>query len=217
MKFVRPLVVGLALCLAGGACRDTSSGKELDGAADAAVDAVDNSAGCVDTFGQDLANGFGRFDGTLVALVPPGSLCPWPNSTHVILEVRANEKVYRMVAAVMSSSGVPTMALAQRDAALVGPAWSEGWHVGPEYTFDYVDNMNLHRLDFTPLMKDEMIAEIDRQVVVGGKVSVFATVEDQPDSAHLVHRNSHGKDGAIIINADMSPHYLMLRFDNQLF
>jgi hypothetical protein len=215
VKLVQVLVV--ALCVGAGACRDISSGTGLDGALDAATDAVDNSAGCVDTFGQDLENGFGRFDGTLVALVPPGSSCPWPNATHVILEVRANDQVYRMVAAVMSSRGVPTMALAQRDAALVGPAWSEGWHVGPEYTFDYVDNMSLHRLDFMPLMKDEMVAEIDRQVVVGGKISVFATVEDQPDSAHLVHRNSHGKDGAIILDADTSPHYLMLRFDNQLF
>lgn len=200
-----------------GACRDMSKADPDASTVDAIPDAVDNSAGCVSTFGQDLGNGFGRFDGTLVALVPPGSFCPRPNATHVILEVRANDQVYRMVAAVVSSSGVPTMALAQRDAPLAGPAWSEGWHVGPEYTFDYVDNMNLHRLDFMPLAKDAMVGEIDRNIVVGGKVSIFATVEDQPDSGHLVHRNTPGKDGAIIIDADASPHYLMLRFDNQLF
>jgi hypothetical protein len=212
----RTIVV--ALCVFGSGCRDASDLLPPDASTiDAAPDAVDNEAGCVSEFGQDMANGFGRFDGTLVAVVPPGSFCPRPNATHIILEVRANEQVYRMVAAVMSSRGVPTMALAERDAALVGPAWSEGWHVGTEYTFDYVDNMNLHRLDFMPLMKDDMVDAIDRKMIVGGKVSVFATVEDQPDSAHLVHRNTHGQDGAIIVNADGSPHYLMLRFDNQLF
>ncbi|NVB77230.1 MAG: hypothetical protein HOV81_02440 [Kofleriaceae bacterium] len=212
----RAIVVGL--CILGGGCRDASDRLRPDASTiDAVPDAVDNEAGCVSEFGQDMANGFGRFDGTLVAVVPPGSFCPRPNSTHIILEVRANDQVYRMVAAVMSSSGVPTMALAERDAALVGPAWSEGWHVGAEYAFDYVDNMNLHRLDFMPLMKDDMVDAINRKMIVGGKVSVFATVEDQPDSAHLVHRNAPGKDGAIIVNADGAPHYLMLRFDNQLF
>lgn len=193
------------------ATADATSSKDV------AADSVDNSVGCVSNFGQDLANGFGRFDGTLVAMVPPGSHCPQPNSTHIILEVRGNGQVYRMVAAVTSSVGVPTMALTERDAALVGPAWSEGWHLGTDVAFDFVDNFNLHRADFTPLAKQDLIDAINRQLVVGGKISVFATVEDLPDSAHLIHRNSPGRDGAIILDADTNPHYLMVRFDNQLF
>ena len=37
------------------------------------------------------------------------------------------------------------------------------------------------------------------------------------DSAHLIHRNQSNKDGAIVFGADTSPHYFLLRFDNQLF
>ncbi|MCW5807229.1 MAG: hypothetical protein KIT31_33035 [Deltaproteobacteria bacterium] len=177
---------------------------------------VDKSAGCVSSFGNALTTGFGRLDGTLVAVVPPGSTCPRPNSTHLILEVRQNNQVYRMVAAVISDVGDPVMALAERDAALSGPAWQEGWHLG--VPLDYVATLGVHRLDFAPAPKQDLVDAIDRAAVIGGRVSVYATVEDQHDSAHLIHRNQSNKDGAIVFGADgPSPHYFLLRFDNQLF
>jgi hypothetical protein len=177
---------------------------------------IDKSAGCVGQFGNALTDGFGRLDGTLIAVVPPGSDCPRPNSTHLILEVRQGGAVYRMVAAVVSDFGNPVMALAERDAALAGPAWQEGWH--PGVGFDYVSTMGLHRLDFVPSPMQDLVDTIDRAAVIGGKISVFATVEQQHDSAHLIHRNQSNQDGAIVFGADSaSPHYFMLRFDNQLF
>jgi hypothetical protein len=177
---------------------------------------IDKSAGCVNNFGDDLTEGFGRLDGTLVAVVPPGSDCPRPNSTHIILQVRQGGDVYRMVAAVVSDFGNPDMALLEREAPLAGPAWQEGWHLG--VPFDYVATMGAHRLDFTPVAKQDLVDAIDRAAAIGGRVSVFATVEQQHDSAHLIHRNQSNRDGAIVFGADgASPRYFLLRFDNQLF
>ncbi|MEO8703989.1 MAG: hypothetical protein ABI867_28320 [Kofleriaceae bacterium] len=221
---LRPAVVlSLLLAACGGGGSQNPGDDDDDVDAPPPIDAdlpnidssIDKSAGCVSNFGNDLTDGFGRLDGILVAVVPPGSDCPRPNDDHIILEVRQGGKVFRMVGAVISGSGNPVMAMAERDAALTGPAWSEGWH--PGIAFDYVTTMGLHRLDFTPTPMQDMVDAIDRAAVINGKISIFATVEDQHDSAHLIHRNEGNKDGAIVIDAAGSPHYMMFRFDNQLF
>jgi hypothetical protein len=219
---LRTVLFVLALVACGGGGSQTPPGDD-DIDAPPPIDAkgpnpdsnIDKSAGCVSSFGNDLTDGFGRLDGILVAVVPPGSDCPRPNDDHIILEVRQGGKVYRMVGAVISGSGNPVMAMSERDQALVGRAWSEGWH--PGIAFDYVATMGLHRLDFTPTPMQDMVDAIDRAAVIGGKISIFATVENQHDSAHLIHRNDSNKDGAIVIDAAGSPHYMMFRFDNQLF
>ncbi len=194
---------------------DPDAPKPIDADLPNIDSSIDKSAGCVSSFGNDLTDGFGRLDGILVAVVPPGSDCPRPNDDHIILEVRLNGQVYRMVGAVISGSGNPVMAMAERDHALTGAAWSEGWH--PGIPLDYVADMGLHRLDFAPTPMQDMVDAIDRAAIIGGKVSIYATVEQQHDSAHLIHRNESTKDGAIVINADTSPHFMMFRFDNQLF
>jgi len=193
--------------------RSESAAPDAEVAADAAID---KSAPCVGTFGGDLVTGFGRLDGTVLAVVPPGNqTCPFPNSTHVVLEVQQAGKAYRMVATVKSSSGNPVMALAEKDAALAGPAWEEGWHLG--VALDYVTTLGLHRADFTATPMPELVDAITAQLELGARISVYATVEDRPDSAHLVHRNATDADGAIVIKADTAPHYLVFRFDNQVF
>jgi hypothetical protein len=217
---VRIALVAVALVGCGGGGPAPSSPDSpppvLDAPGPRPDSSIDKSAGCVSQFGDALTEGFGRLDGTLVAVVPPGSDCPRPNSTHIILEVRQGGDVYRMVTAIVSDFGNPVMALAERDAALAGPAWQEGWHLG--VAFDYVNTLGLHRLDFTPTPMQDLIDTIDRAAVIGSRVSVFATVEDQHDSAHLIHRNQSNRDGAIVFDADgASPHYFLLRFDNQLF
>ena len=214
MQLARSVVCVVAL-LAG--CREPHGLVDADLGDGAKLDAaVDKSVGCVATFGQDLANGFGRLDGTLVAVVPPTNMsCPAGNSTHLILEIRANGNVYRIVAAVLSTTGNPVMALAERDAVLTGPVWTEGWNLG--IAFDFVNTLGLHRLDFTPTPESQLIAAITAKLEIGAKVSVFGTVENEPDSAHLIHRNAPDQDGGIVINPDNSPHYMLMRFDNQLF
>ncbi|MGE3458530.1 MAG: hypothetical protein AB7O24_25655 [Kofleriaceae bacterium] len=196
-----------------GACR---SGADVQPDAPVSIDATDKAAPCVATFGQDLTDGFGRLDGTVVAVLAPGNqTCPRPNSTHLIIEVAASGQVYRMVVSTKSTSGHPVMALAERDAALAGPAWQDGWHTG--IPFDYVTTLGLHREDFTATPQAELASAITSRLELGARVSVFGTVEGQPDSAHLIHRNAAEADGAIVINPDTSPHYMLLRFDNQLF
>jgi hypothetical protein len=207
-------------CRGGQPAADDDDDDDID-APPAAVDVrpdvphVDKSQGCVGTFGNQLVDGFYRLDAIMVAVVPPGSNCPRPNDSHIILEIRIAGDVYRMVAAVESQVGNPDMALAERDAPLVGPAWSEGVHAG--VAFDYVANLGLHRLDFAPTPAPELIDRLTFPIEIGGKVSVFATVEQADDSAHLVHRNGSSRDGAIVLSPDTAPHYMLLRFDNQLF
>jgi hypothetical protein len=213
MQLARSVICVVALA----GCRTPHGLVDADLGDGARPDApVDKSIGCVATFGQDLTNGFGRLDGTLVAVVPPtNTSCPAVNSTHLVLEIRANGNVYRIVAAVSSTIGNPVMALAERDATLEGPVWTEGWNLG--IAFDFVNTLGLHRLDFTPTPEPQLIAAITAKLVIGAKVSVFGTVENEPDSAHLIHRNAPDEDGGIIINPDNSPHYMLMRFDNQLF
>ncbi len=177
---------------------------------------LDKSAGCVSNFGNALTNGYGRLDGTVVAVLAPGNTsCPRPNNDHLILEVRMGGAVYRLVAAVESSFGEPKMAFASKAAPLAGPAWSDGWH--PDLDFDYVTHLGLHRLDFAPMPIFDLADALTGPIVPGAKISVFATVENSDDSAHLIHRNEINQDGAFVIDPDGSPTYLVTRFDNQLF
>jgi hypothetical protein len=206
-----------AVILIVAACRSTDAASPDALVGDGAPDAfVDKAAPCTDMFGTDLVDGFHRVDATVLAVVPPGHpTCPFGNATHLILEVNVHGSTYRMVTAVESSIGDPVMALAERDAPLAGPPWEEGLHTG--VPFDYVDTLGLHRLDFTPTPRPELVASVTAHLRLGARVSVFATVEDRVDSAHLIHRNGSDTDGAIVIDADTQPHYLLLRFDNQLF
>jgi len=194
---------------------DSTSGSDAPLPPDAPF--VDKADPCVGSFGQDLPDGFGRMDGTIVAVVPPGHpTCPASNDDHLILEVRQGGHVYRIVTAVISTVGNPDMAFIDHAAPLAGPAWSEGWH--PGINFDFVTDLGLHRLDFAPRTENDLVYSLNQRLELGAKVSVFATVENDPASAHLVHRTGDSAtDGAIVIDPDTAPHYLAMRFDNQLF
>src|SRR5262245_35357085 len=84
-------------CLIPLACSQ-ETGPAEQGAA-AIVTGEDDVGVCVSTFGDQLTPGFGRIDGTLVALVRPviDEHCAMPNRDHLILEVEMNGAVYRMV------------------------------------------------------------------------------------------------------------------------
>ena len=215
----------LSLLLLVGCTRSTESPPAGDGsppppppdAADPDAPFVDKAGPCVSSFGQDLPDGFGRLDGTIVAVVPPlHPSCPASNDDHLILEVRQNGRVYRIVTAVISTVGNPDMAFAERTAPLAGPTWSEGWHPGLD--LDYVTHLDLHRLDFTPRTEAELVYSLNARLELGARVSVYGTVENDPASAHLIHRTGNSAtDGAIVIDPDTAPRYLALRFDNQLF
>ncbi|MBK7397742.1 MAG: hypothetical protein IPJ34_15955 [Myxococcales bacterium] len=226
---MRVSLLALALLLGCGnatpAAEATDAASEIgtDVAADvaeAAVDAwVDKAATCVGTFGTALGSvGFARFDGTVVAVVPPAHpTCPYPNKTHVAVQIRVGEVIYRMVVNVQSDrSGIdPRIKLATLEAELPAPAWSNGIH--EDAPLDYVTTLGLHAPAFAPKTMAEASAAVDAFLPLGAKVSVYASAGGKPESAHLVHRNATGQDGAIVVVGDATARFLLFSFDGQTF
>ena len=195
-----------------------STGASTDASLDASDAAVDKSATCATSFGEDLTPAFGRIDGTVVAVVPPGDeACALPNSTHLVIQVMQSGAVYRMVVDVLSNQGSPDVLFEELDAPLVGEAWAEGWHPGA--SLDYVTTLNQHSTAFTAMATVDLVANITAEITLGAAISIYATAtSSEPDSAHLVHRNLPNQDGAIVIGPDTArPHFLLLRFDEQIF
>jgi len=191
------------------------------GAADAVRDApsdVNKAATCSMTFGDALTNAFGRLDGTVLAVVPPNDqACAMPNMTHLVVQVNMSGAVYRMVIDVLSEYCDPDeVSLYELDAPLKDGAWAEGWHAGVD--FDYVLTLGVHSTSFTAMTQANLVDKVTSEIVLGSKISFFATSMDEPTSAHLVHRNITNQDGAIVIGPDTaSPHYLLFRFSDQTF
>jgi hypothetical protein len=187
------------------ACSSPSSAPDA-----APPDALDKAAGCASTFGTALTDAFGRIDGTVLAVVPPNlQTCAQPNSTHLVVQIMMNGAAYRMVMNVDSD-----LTVREVDKPLAGPAWSDGWHV--DAPLDYVSNLDQHSADFAAV---DTVAVVTDALQLGARVSVFATSTGgtKADSAHLVHRNSTGADGALVISPDTAPHYFLFRFANQTF
>jgi hypothetical protein len=174
------------------------------------VDAFSKADGCASTFGNALTDSYGRIDGTVLAVVPPNlQTCAQPNRTHLVLQVTMNGAAYRMVC------NVESVLMHQVDAPLAGPAWSEGWHTDAK--LDYATTLSVKSTDF--VQQVDPVQVISDQIELGSHISVFATSSGgtRADSAHLVHRNATDADGAIVVFADASPHYILVRFENQVF
>lgn len=183
----------------------------------APMDAVDKSLTCADTFGSALTPGFGRIDGTILAVVPPDDqACALPNSTHLVVQLTMGGQAYRLVVDVLSNQGSPDVWFDELDAPLAGGAWADGWHVPSQ--LDYVTDLHVASTAFTEMMEADLVAKITSELELGAKVSIFATAgTTEPNSAHLIHRNATNADGAIVIAPDTAPHYLLLRFGEQTF
>src|SRR5512140_225608 len=207
---------------------DAASAPPADGAttADAsdagtAADAPDKAAACAKTFGDQLVSGYGRLDGTVLAVIPPAdNACAAPNSTHLILEVTMNGAAYRIVVNVLSDrpGGDPRVQMKELDAPLVGGAWNEGWHLPG--ALDYPSALGVHDKDFTPYDQAPVVQRITDAITVGDSVSVFATNDGTAykDSAHLIHYNGGNQDGAIVLGATTAtPKWLLFHFSNQVF
>lgn len=195
---------------------DASTSDELD--AGAAPDGQ-----CASSFGSSLTPGFGRMDGIIYAVQKPSDKgCAFPNNTHLILQVAIKGSVHRAAIALSSTrAGTdPRMRLRTMTLPLLGPPFGEGWHTSVK--LDYVNSLGLHDGDeggFTSKTKDELIAALASELVIGAKISIYATSDKgRPDSAHLVHRNDPDEDGALVIDpAGDEPKYLLFHFDGQDF
>lgn len=201
------------------------AGGDATELADARTDASGESADagltgqCASSFGDKLTAGFGRLDGIVYAVQKPSDTqCVLPNDDHVIVQVLMGGAVYRMVVNVLSTGSDPMVRYATKIHALPAPAFSEGWHSGADIKLDYPTTLDIHNASFTPYSLDDLVAKIVSEVRVGDRVSVYAqSGAGRPESAHLIHRNSNARDGAIVVRPTSDPKFLMFHFDEQLF
>ncbi len=193
-------------------------GAEAATSADASDAATNKAARCASTFGTALTRGFGRVDGTVVAVVQPkDTQCALPNDDHVIVQVKMQGAVYRMVVNVQSDRAGqdPRVSYLEKAVTLPAPAWGEGWHTG--LTLDYVKDFGAKATEFAPVEMAALSAKIADAIPLDAKISVYSDTSGGA-STHLVHRNDGTKDGAIVLDPDgPSPRAMLFRFSNQDF
>lgn len=220
--FVCALLLALTHCASPATTTQPDSSVALDAAPDALVDALDanadanKAAACASTFGDKLTNAFGRVDGVVTAVVRPSDVsCPLPNNDHVIIQIRMEGAIYRLVVNVQSNRGADLrVRMATMEHALLGEPWAEGFHIG--IPVDYPTMLNAHSDAFTPDEMDPLVAKIADAITIGAKLSVFAT-SSGGSSAHKVHRNGGNRDGAIILDPDTKPRWFLFAFADQTF
>ena len=200
-------IVLLAAC-------NSSPGASPDAAIDSSPDApADKAANCASSFTSFLDAGFGRLDGIVRAVVPPGHpTCALPNSDHLVVQVDVGAVTYRIVVNVKSSGNVR---LDEIDAPLPAPAFGAGWHLGGQ--LDYVTTLDVHSGAFAPHSMDELVKLVSDQIEIGMPLSAYSSTSGGVSSTHLVHRNKTNEDGAIVLDPTGSPHWLLFAFSNQTF
>lgn len=104
------------------------------------------------------------------------------------------------------------------DHALLGRAWSEGWHTN--ITVDY-PALGVHSNDMPLHTETENVAALMADLATANHVSIYATgYSPIPSGAHLVHRHPQvqGSDG-LVVTHPLSPtaHARLFNFTNQTF
>lgn len=166
-------------------------------------------------FGDALTQSYGRLDGILVAIVLPNARGCRGDDNHLHLQISAAAAIYDIAVNIGEADPATNdVHSTEHDLALIGPPWSEGWHldVAPaDYTL-----LGVHAGDL-PLhsQADNTQALVD-QLAIANHVSIYATGFG-PDGAHLVHRNAGG-DG-MVVTEPLSPvsHARLFSFTNQTF
>ncbi|MBL0216545.1 MAG: hypothetical protein IPQ07_22010 [Myxococcales bacterium] len=211
---------GLLFLLA--ACGDSSGAPDASLPRDAAADAswvhVDDGTptrqACTQTLGNALGTAFGRLDGLLVAIVPPGNGGCNADANHVHLQVRMNGAIYDIAVDVGGMNGVEDVHTTTRDLVMPGGPWSEGFH--PSIPTDYVA-LGVHAAALTLESRQVLTSQLMSELATANHVSVYATPYG-PDGAHLVHRNGSGHDGMIVTQPLSTPaHLRMFSFTSQAF
>ena len=206
----RSLLLAISLLAA---CDGSTAAPTDATAIDPDAAAVDKAANCATSFTSFLDTGFGRLDGIVRAVVPPGHpTCALPNSDHLVVQVDVGAVTYRIVVNVKSSGNVR---LDETDAALPAPAFGAGWHLGG--SLDYVTTLGVHTATFTPHPMDELVTRITDQIEIGMPLSAYSSTSGGVSSTHLVHRNKPDQDGALVLDPTGSPHWLLFAFSNQTF
>lgn len=208
-----------------GASEDTDSSqddleaarKKKDAGTDAAKDTGNHGGdgnptriACTSSFGSALSpGGFGRLDGFIVSIVPPGHGACNADSHHVHVQVSSGGATYDV--AVNVDSGF----LLEKSLPLPGGAWSEGWHAHAK--LDYANDLGVHSRDFQSESQTQVTQDVQNALANANHVSVFANTYSR-GGIHLVHRHGFDDDGAIVIDPlSSSPKLLLFHFSNQSF
>lgn len=197
------------------------AGVRLDGGADGGSVDAGKEAACASTFGSALTNAYGRVDGIVTAIVPPGLMtCALPNSDHLVIQVAfADAGVHRMVVNVQSSFGDPRIKVLELQAPLPAPMFEEGWH--PGLMLDYPTAFGVHSdAGWESLELLAASARVSDAIEIGAPIAVYATSSGGTfaASAHLIHRNGRNADGALVLRPTSStPTWLLFSFANQTF
>jgi hypothetical protein len=164
---------------------------------------------CTSRFGTQLSGSFGRLDGIVVAVVPPGHGSCNADAHHVHVQVLSQGQTYDV--AVNTDAGF----IATKDMALPGGAWSDGWHSGG--TLDYATDLGLHVADFQAGSEADLDQQLETALANANHISVFATLYSH-GGVHLVHRRGQGHDG-LLVTDPLSPtsHVFAFHFSNQTF
>ncbi|HWU90090.1 MAG TPA: hypothetical protein VN253_22660 [Kofleriaceae bacterium] len=218
MHMTSMLRIGLVVVFASTGCRDPSRAGAVDAAppgvpADAPADTFISDGTptrlpCTNSFGSALSTSYGRLDGILVAIVPPGT--PGCNSdpNHVHLQVRLDGSIYD-VAVNVNVDVLTTM----REVAVTTMPWAEGWHAGFGISYP---GLGVHAGDFTGSTTSQLVTDLIAELETVNHISVYGTGYNQ-SGAHLVHRNN-GFDGALILRPLSNPPSVrMYRFATQTF
>ena len=171
---------------------------------------------CTNNFGSALSTSFGRLDGTLVSVVPPGTHGCNSDRSHLHLQVEAGGAVYDVAVALVSElAGPPEVSLLTTHAPLGNEAWSEGFHRGVQ--FSYTQDLGAHDTDFTGTPENELETAVVTALAHTGKISVYGSGYG-PDGMHKVHRDHGNDDGALVIDPESdSPTILAFHFATQSF
>lgn len=209
------LVCALTACGSSSSATHDAAGDGAKGV-DGTLDAVDGSPvrqTCTSTFGNALSTGYGRLDGYLVAIVPPGGGGCNADADHIHLQVKMNGAIYD-VAVNVGSSAQDDVHTTTRELTL--PAWEEGWHTGSLVLEDYV-SLGVHSSDIPLQTHTQNVADITADLANANHISVYGTGYG-PDGAHLIHRNGGGHDGLVITEPLSTPsHARLFSFSTQTF
>ncbi|HVO30485.1 MAG TPA: hypothetical protein VMV18_07105 [bacterium] len=195
----------------------TPSSSATPSSTPSATDGTPTRQACTSNFGSGITGGsgtFGRLDGYLVSIVPPGSTSGCnDDSSHVHLQIQMHGGIYDVAVNVHDNTGGNVL-FTESDIADPDGSWSEGWHAGD--TLDYV-NLGLHASAFTAMSESSLSQKIEAELAQANHVSVFATAYG-PAGVHDVHRQSGGNDGAIVIQPlSGTAHVLFFHFADQTF
>jgi hypothetical protein len=194
----------LSACTAGHAEPEVSSS-----AVTSTGDGTPTRVPCTSSFGTGLTGTFGRLDGVIVAVVPPGHGSCNADAHHVHVQVLSQGETYDV--AVNTDGGFS----ATKDMPLPGGPWADGWHAGG--SLDYVTDVGVHVGDFQPGSENAIDQQLEIALANANHVSVFATLYSH-GGVHLVHRRGQGHDG-LLVTDPLSPtsHVFAFHFSNQSF